>query len=360
MIRTFRFLVGAVCLLSMIGCGGDFSERMRDKPSAFGPLGQLNVIADEGLWDSVSDTFVYYFEAPYPLLPQPEPILDIRHFTPSDLIAKNARKHLRTYLVMATLEDTTSSTYKIIKRDVSSFTEGIDENGYKIKIAKDKWASNQMLVYVYALNQPLLVDALSRNHERIISELRKFEESALSKQVYIGGENQKIPELLKDSFQLSLRLPKTAQLAKVNEEIAWIRMETEKASSNILISKLPYRSKGQLSKEGMISLRDSLTKQYIEGPRPTAYMVVNDEDLPVFYNFKKLQLGSHDAYEIRGVWEMENAFMGGPFVTYMVLGPNLESLYFIDLFVYAPGEEKRDLMRHLEYMASTLRILPGS
>lgn len=356
--ENYRLIWWILPLTMLASCGGDFSQRMQEKPSAFGPLSQLNVIADQQLWENVEDSFSYYYEAPYPLMPQPEPAFDLRHFTPSDLVARSSRKHLRTYLLMATTTDTTSATYKIIERDISSFSEGLGENGYKIKIARDKWASNQMIIYIYAVNREKLVAAFSNNYEKIISEIRSFEREALGKQVYIGGEDKEIPGLLLDSFSCKLRLPKAAQLAKINQDIAWIRLETEKSSSNIIISKIPYRSEDQLSKDGMIALRNRITLEHIEGPTPMAYPVVNDENLPVFYD--KVSLATYDAYEIRGVWEMENAFMGGPFVTYLVLGPNLESLYFIDLFIYAPGEEKRDLMQHLEYIAFTLQIFPNA
>jgi hypothetical protein len=339
-----------------MACGDDFNSRMRDKPSAFGPLNQINVVADEPLWNDLKDSFAYYFEAPYPLLPQPEPIFDVRQFSPSDLIAKRARKHLRTYVVLATTEDTTSQTFQIIKRDLRTFDENLGESGYEIKVAKDKWANNQILVYIYAETKGDLIDAFSTQYDRIIKQIRAFGKQSLSKQVYIGGTNKVISEILIDSFDLSIKLPQNAKIALINEDLAWIRMETKESSSSILVSKMPYDSAAQLYKKGIIEIRNQLTKEHIEGPRPGTYPIINEENLPVLYD--KIKLAGNDAYEIRGLWEMVGAYMGGPFVTHMVLGPNLESLYLVDVFVYAPGEEKRELLQKLEYMASTITIVP--
>jgi hypothetical protein len=147
------------------------------------------------------------------------------------------------------------------------------------------------------------------------------------------------------------------QLAKLEDNLAWLRLETPKASSSIIITRQPYNNQDQLSKEGLIDFRNKLTQKHVQGEKPGTYVVVNDVDLPILYG--SVKIGGQTGYEIRGIWEMKGDFLGGPFVTYALLGPNLDSLYIVDIFVYAPGEDKRELLQTLEHIVSTLKVIPS-
>ena len=77
-------------------------------------------------------------------------------------------------------------------------------------------------------------------------------------------------------------------------------------------------------------------------------MVINDDDLPVFdYTY---DIDGKYTREIRGVWEMVNDFMGGPFASYAILNETNNEVIFVDTFIYAPGKEKRNMMQELEYI----------
>jgi hypothetical protein len=105
----------------------------------------------------------------------------------------------------------------------------------------------------------------------------------------------------------------------------------------------------------MVKKRNEIMARQIRSGSPGSEMVVNDKDLPLTH--RNVELAGYNAYELRGVWEMTDDFMGGPFVSYFVLSDNLDSIYIIDLFVYAPGEEKREYLQELEHIATSLQIL---
>lgn len=131
-----------------------------------------------------------------------------------------------------------------------------------------------------------------------------------------------------------------------------MRRESPDVSSNILLKKMPYSDKDQLSKKGIKALRDSIGRKYVSSEVPGTYMKVNDKDLPMFtYNTK---VNNCYALEARGIWEIQNDFMAGAFVSYLVHNPTKNELYFLDGFVYAPGKDKRDFMKQLDYLLSTV------
>jgi hypothetical protein len=121
-----------------------------------------------------------------------------------------------------------------------------------------------------------------------------------------------------------------------------------------MVKKMKYEEEDQLSKEYLLNLRDSLGKEYVSSTIEGSYMRVNREDLPIIYNTTRVS--GHYAVEARGIWEIVDDYMGGAFISYLVLNANTNELLFIDGFLHAPGEEKRDLMEHLDYIIHTLKF----
>jgi hypothetical protein len=79
-------------------------------------------------------------------------------------------------------------------------------------------------------------------------------------------------------------------------------------------------------------------------------MRTNATDLPVYlYN---TSLAGRYTVEARGIWELTDDFLGGPFVSYAVVDSN--EILMIDAFVHAPGKTKRDFIQRLEHIVSSL------
>ena len=108
-LRNGFLFVSLACLL--IGCSADLSKQLAPSTTAFGKINQVVVVADKALWEgAVGDTFRYYFGSAYPILPQPEPIFDLKHFTPEELNEDPVRKELRNYVILGDLDQKSSST----------------------------------------------------------------------------------------------------------------------------------------------------------------------------------------------------------------------------------------------------------
>ena len=100
-----------------------------------------------------------------------------------------------------------------------------------------------------------------------------------------------------------------------------------------------------MTKEGIKEIRNTLGK-YVSTEIENTYMYINDVDLPMF--LKTMQIDNHYAVEARGIWEIENDYMGGPFISYTIHNPESNELLYLDGFIHAPGREKRNYMQQLE------------
>ena len=84
----------------------------------------------------------------------------------------------------------------------------------------------------------------------------------------------------------------------------------------IMIYEVPYTSDSSFSSNEMILSRDYFTKSHIQGVRDSSYMTVyRDYKLMP----KEINLNGKYAVEYRGLWNMKNDFMGGPFVHYTIV-----------------------------------------
>lgn len=338
-------------------CAPDAVQRSLEPAKiAFGKVNRINVICDKDIWESrIGDSLEFYYGAAYPILPQPEPIFDLRHMTMEDLRKDPLRKELRTYLVIGDLSDESSETSALIRQDVGQEKIGaaLSENGYGNSVAKNRWAKGQMIVYLYADSEEKLVDNILNSYSAVAKRLHQADEKIIEATTFFNGENVSLAGEVRTLMDVQMRIPEEFQAAIKEPDLVWLRRETSEASSNILLSRVPYTDEAQLTPEGIKAIRNEIGKEYISSTLPDTYMRINDVDLPLVVETTRIN-GDY-ALEARGIWDIVNDFMGGAFVSYLVYDPGKAELLFMDAFVHAPGKEKRDLMQQMDYILKTAR-----
>ncbi len=352
----FKISLYTFCLACLFSaCTSDVAKSFEPKSSALGKMNEIVVIADQDDWEgAIGDTFRYYFASAYPILPAPEPLFDLRHFTTEELLESPLRKELRTYAFIADLSDETSSTTKMVKRDLGElrFKEAAVYKKINTIIGKNKWARGQQLFYFFGTDEASIAASVSEHFSTAARRINNHDYKQLKSTLYSKGLNLGHASDLKASFGINVDIPVDFRLAKQEDNLTWLRMDNEKATVNLVFQKLAYHDKNQLSKEYLMKLRNEFGKEYVTTDVKGAYMVINDEDLPVFEYFTNID----DQYtiELRGIWETEKDFFGGPFITYLILNEAKNELLYVDAFVYAPGEEKRDYMMQMDLLAKSI------
>ena len=345
--------IGHLCLLALIGlitsCQSSGFEK---KPKALGVPNQLTVICDQELWQTdMGDSMSYYLESVYPVLPRPEPLFDLKTFTPFDIRIEELRRELRTYLVCASAQDTSSETYKLVNLHMG---QNVDWSKVQLKQSRDKWSRGQILLYFTAPTDTALAQALSKYMPAITEKVAEHDRKPITDKAYLKGIHERLGMQLDSLFDLRFKVPGDYVLATSDDSFAWLRKDFEDMTINILLAELPYTSQDQVTPESIKVVRDSLGKAYVESNTPGSHMVINDRNLPM-YTFQK-EVGGKYALQARGIWEMTDDFMGGPFVSYLVVRPERKTLLFMDAFVLAPGRAKRNLTQALEAVIESTRF----
>jgi hypothetical protein len=322
------------------------------KPSAIGKPNHVDVIMENHLAESpVWDSLDYYFASAYPVLPAPEPFFDLRHLTMEDLEFDPYKKELKTLIFVADISDTTSAVTKMVKSDLGEekWNRAMSDPNFTLSIAREKWAKNQLIVYLFAKGPEALAGLMRIHFATVAVRINKHDEPALEASVYgTKGKNPELSELVKTKYNFNMDIPPTFVKAIEEENFLWLRADDKKSIQNFVIRKFPYMDANQFSIPNIIQLRDDYGKTFIQTNAADAYMRTNATDLPV-YEYE-LDIPGMYGKEYRGIWETVNDFMGGPFISYLLLSKDKREIIFIDAFVLAPGEDKRNMMQKLDYV----------
>lgn len=349
-------IVGMLAVF-MSACSEDVQRGLQPVPTAFGKINQIEILIDEGMWEGpVGDTLRFYYSGAYPILPQPEPIFDLRPVTPKQLEMDPIKKELRNYLIIANLNDEDSPTSNMVRRDLGEekVRKAKEDGTYNSSVGRDKWAMGQLLIYQFGYSEDALIENLKKNFPAIKKRFQDADRDRIDATVYFNGESGTLKNEVEEKMDAKIRIPNDYVMAISDEDIIWMRKNTPEMSSNLIFSKVNYTDQSQLTKQGIKSIRDSIGKKYVSSTLPDTYMRVNDIDLPLFTSAKTIN--NNYALEARGIWEIVNDYMGGAFVSYLIHNPDKQELLFVDGFVHAPGKDKRDFMQQLEYIISTVEF----
>lgn len=359
--KKFNFILKIFVAFIMVlsSCSQEAAQKWQGKPHAVGKMNQIIVVADKTMWEgAVGDTFDMYFASPYLVLPQPEPIYDLRYFAPEKIINYPENKEFRTFIFLSNLKDTDSPTTQIVRKDIGN--EKIrameEEKGFANSVGKDKWAQNQLVVYMMGISEDKIIENIKKSFPSIIKRIEEQQKVRIEATVYHGGENAKLKQEIQNNFGIQIAIPHDYIQATYDDEnhTMWLRKDTKEANSNILLHKLSYKDQSQLTKAGIKAIRDDLGRRYVSTNSDGSYMRTNDVDLPMF-TFPK-NINNYYALEARGIWDIVNDYMGGPFISYLIHNPNSNELLYVDGFIHAPGEEKRDHMQELEHILSSVKF----
>ena len=69
---------------------------------------------------------------------------------------------------------------------------------------------------------------------------------------------------------------------------------------------------------------------------------------------KEINLNGIYVNELRGLWQMERDFMGGPYINYSMVDEQNNRVVCIDGYVYAPKFDKREFLREQEALIKTI------
>jgi hypothetical protein len=326
---TSGMLAGLLMILLLTSCLD--KERKGLKPMVAGRPGEVLLVIDPYLWESsIGEYFTRLFSEPFEGLPADEPIYDLIHI-PSSSFNKIFKSHRNIFLV----------------KIGSEFKEP------KIIVQRDIWAYPQLVVNLIGPSDTSLVRYLRQSQEKLLTLLKVDERNRIIMN-YSKNLAKGVDVKLRQEHGVSISVPAGYEMDVDSANFVWLSHETAEISQGILIYFYPYTDPNTFTPEYLVKKRDEFTRRYVPGPKEGSYMIT-EKDYPVI--FRELEENNRYIAELKGLWKLQNGFMGGPFVSHTMLDEKNNRVVTADGFVYAPGQNKRNYVRELEAILQTFKVV---
>jgi len=314
------------------------------KPAHSGSAGEIIVVASNSLWDSgidsvIQDVFQYYL----PMLPQPEAAFSILHYTPEQF-SMILERHRNIISI--------------------KINPNLPLNESKFDLLKDKWAKEQLVLEVEAQTTEKIKELFRTKGKDIVRMINEYENKRLS-WLFYAYPAKPLMSIVKNKFDVDLIFPQGFEVAKDSSNFIWLKREKSRNLSgnvyyiiqNLVIYTSPYDSDSAFTDASLLKNRDSFVKM-IPGPSEGSFMttVYAFQDMNLYPEGTDVSIDDKYGRLIRGLWKMENAFMGGPFISLSTYDEKNNRIITIEGEVFAPKFDKREYLRELEAVLFSLRF----
>lgn len=349
--RVFWFL--SVIVLFLYGCSGESNPEYLQR--ANGKPGDLLIVMDSVQWNgALGDEVRRVFRAEVPGLPQGEPMFNTICIQPSRGITMLTK--MRNLVYVFTLDQNTPGA-RILREQFSEETLNRirSDSTFSLATKTNEYARGQEVMYLFSRTEQDMMEYLAENKQAIIDYFNRKERERLTKEILSTHSTKGVTAFLREEQQIELSMPIGYRLADKTSDFVWLRNMTAATDKDVWITWKPYNSEYQLLPDSIIAWRNEACEKYLyEDPEnPESYLTTEQEDARV--HARQTRLNGNFAMELRGLWRTNQRTMGGPFVGYALVDEPRGLLYYIEGFAYAPGKDKREMMRELETILWTFK-----
>ena len=221
----------------------------------------------------------------------------------------------------------------------------------KFRIYKNLYSKPQLFFLIQGEDEDILINNLIENKPLIINTIKEGERKEKIRRIKKSPSKSNV---LRKKMRINLVYPSVYKKVKDTFNFIWLEKQILKGTLNIISYRLPLNTISNPPKlNDVIRIRDSIGKINIPGRLEGTHMITEKGYRPYFY---KLNMGGKIIFETKGMWEVKNDFMGGPFINYILKDKKSNEWVIVEGFAFAPSVSKRDYMFELNSILSTISI----
>ena len=221
----------------------------------------------------------------------------------------------------------------------------------KFTIYKDLYSKPQLFFLIQGEDEEILSNYLLENKSLIINTIKDGERREKIRRIKKSLSKSNV---LSERIGIKLVYPSIYKTAKDTINFVWLEKQILKGTLNIISYRLPKSSLSETPKlNEILRARDSIGKLYIPGRLEGTYMTTDRDYKPYFY---KLKMDKKIIFQTKGIWEVKDDFMAGPFVNYLFKDNKTYEWVVVEGFVFAPSVSKREYMFELNSILSTISL----
>ena len=317
-----------ILLFALFACQENGQNDAAILPSMTGGLNEIVIVLEEHLWQGdIGDSLRSVLGAEVQGIPWQESIFDLVQIPP--------KAYTRIFQ--------THRNLLFFEKDKKS-SVGFQENTN---------AKGQLMAMVTYQNTEELKVLLKQYASVIAHRFQEQEKARLRNQIVPQTGLEKVFQ----KHEIELNIPKDFSLVLDANDFTWI--EYSPKDKEIIQGVFIYEinPKTPFTTRQLLAQRDSLTRQYVQGEITGSYMAVEIQHYQPCIKYTECM--GYNALEIKGLWKMQNAFMGGPFITHFIKDTTNNRILAIEGFLFNPGEDKRDKMQLLQLVLESAKMRPA-
>lgn len=315
--KKILFILASIAAIA--GCKGGSKTLL---PNISGKAGEIIVVMEKADWEGNLGVAVRDLLAcDCPFLPQKEPLYSLINVTPGGF----------------------ADLFKV-HRNIVFFDVDPAKTDDKVTYLKDIWASPQCVINISASTSDGAAAVVKEKGKTIVNAIEQAERDRVIRNS-IRYEEKSIAPVVSEIFGGSPHFPMGYALKKTDGKFVWIADEKQYSIQGIFVYSYPAGEADAMSVGSIVSHRNALLKENVPGMFEGTYMTTSTAMAP---EIEYVKYRGREFAQVRGYWEVENDYMGGPFVSHSFYSQDGSEIIVAEAFVYAPKYDKRQYLRQVE------------
>ncbi len=317
--KILTIAAAVIALLSAAGCN---NNRQALLPNVSGKAGEVIIAMDKDNWEGDLGTEVRnVLGGDTPYLAQREPLFTLVNISPSGF-ADLFKIHRN--IVFFDIDPQVQKPGVVYRADIWARPQCV------IQISAN---DSESMLEIFKENSTMILNALEQaERDRIIANSKLYEEKGIAAEVQkmTGG---------------SPHFPSGYRLRKATDDFIWISDDKQYTTQGVFVYKYPAAESENFTEENIIAHMNDALKDNVPGMFDNTWMTISTFITPTveFLRFRGRQFA-----QTRGFWEVQNDFMGGPFVSHSFYSQDGKDIITLYAWVYAPKYDKRQYLRQVE------------
>ena len=317
-----KHILGLLFIYSMLHFSCKETGKSHSLASSAGAAADVLLICDRSIWSDLDQLVRDLVEQPFEGLPQVEGSFNLIYIEPDQFTPIFKSSH---------------SIMRLVKDTINQIT-----------FNKNIWAQPQSLITIYGKTTSAIAKIFQENFQKVRSKLYDFHISRLQ---LLQSKQPSLIKLDRLSRLINRQkekpfIPNTFRLSIDRNAFIWYRRDVPKGSQNLIFYRFSIPDELPSYLDGwLIQQRDRHIAQ-VRGQVPNSYMKT-ELNYPPYFTHKILK-DDRLLVEVKGLWKLENDYMGGPFLSYFLIDFIKKEVLAFEGFVYAPSQKKRNMMLYME------------
>lgn len=289
-----------LCFLLFASC----SEEKKILPSSTGKDSEILFVADDFLWENTIDSLV------------------------KKTLGVQIEGISQVELLFRIIQVNHHEFKSILKHHTNIVI--VSEGGMLFK-KYNKWANNQFVAQLNWTNNP---DSFLEELIELRNEFTTKEEEKIKYKLKKSSKKN-IEKIFLNNFGVDCIVPREYQVIYNDSTLFWANYDPPNSDEIKNILAFSFIPKTANLQEEVLAITDSIFARYLKGAKQGSYARIAPEYPPYYYK---------NIY--RGLWKLENGFMGGPFIIKTYFEKN--KIIVTTGFVFAPQSRKRKYIKEFE------------